>query len=226
MKRLLALCLVSFVCTLRSFADAAPAAAAAAPAAPEIADLGEGLGYLRVHQLGDSLDLLGRTFAKGTALVLDLRLATATDEQSSAFAAALARRSSAAPLLLLVSPRTPPELTPALLKAPRGALLVGVAEALPTPQVIVAQPADTDQRAYDAHEHGMALDALISGKIEKERFDEAELVKEFQHGNPNAAPPPTPDPTKPAPEKAPVLTDRVLQRAMHLHRALLALKRG
>jgi len=51
-------------------------------------------------------------------------------------------------------------------------------------------------------------------------------VKEFEHGNPNAAPPAEPDLAKPAPEKAPVLTDRVLQRAVHLHRALAALKRS
>jgi len=56
-------------------------------------------------------------------------------------------------------------------------------------------------------------------------------VHEFKNGHPDAEPPPAPDPTaaKPAGDTAketpPVPpTDRVLQRALHLHRALLALK--
>ena len=69
---------------------------------------------------------------------------------------------------------------------------------------------------------------LVTGKIEKERFDEATLVQEFNNGNPDAEPPPLPDPTRPklneaAPVKAPLI-DRVLQRAIQLHRALLALE--
>mgnify|MGYP000984374420 CR=1 FL=1 len=69
---------------------------------------------------------------------------------------------------------------------------------------------------------------VTTGKIEKERFDEATLVQEFNNGNPDAEPPPLPDPTQPklneaAPVKAPLI-DRVLQRAIQLHRALLALE--
>jgi len=206
----------------------APAVAATAnaltAAATEPYDLGEGLGYIRVHRMSDSLELLARTLPLGTALVLDLRYATATDDEATAFAGALAHRTGGAPLLLLVSPQTPAALTPVLLKTP--AVTLGVAESLPVPAVIVGQTVDLDRRAYDAYDTGTPLTTLITGKIEKERFDEASLVKEFEHGNPNAAPPAEPDPTKPAPDKAPVLTDRVLQRAMHLHRALAALKRG
>lgn len=206
----------------------APAAAATSTAptaaATEPYNLGEGLGYLRVHRMSDSLELLARTLPLDTALVLDLRYAMVSDDDVNAFAGALARRPGGAPLLVLVSPQTPAALTPVLLKT--AAVMLGVAESLPVPAVSVAQTADADHRAYDAYDTGLPLEALITGKIEKERFDEASLVKEFEHGNPNAAPPAEPDPAKPTPEKAPVLTDRVLQRAVHLHRALAALKRA
>lgn len=207
-------------------ADSTAGASAAASVVAPRADLGAGLGYLRVHSLAAALEETARTLAQGTALVLDLRGATATDASASDLSALFARRNGPAPLFILVSPRTAPELTAPLLRPIPHVVLLGVAEALPTPQIVVTQPADADERAYEALDRGVALDALITGKIEKERFDEAELVKEFQNGNPNAAPPPEPDPTKPAPEKAPVLTDRVLQRAVQLHRALVALQRG
>lgn len=207
-------------------ADAAPSVSAdtSAAIASELHDLGEGLGYLRVHRVADAQDLLARTLPRGTALVIDLRYTTASDDDATAFGGVLARRSGGAPLLVLVSQQTPAALTPVLLKTP--AVTLGVAESLPVPTVVVAQTADADRRAYDAFDGGMTLEALITGKIEKERFDEASLVKEFEHGNPNAAPPAEPDLAKPTPEKAPVLTDRVLQRAVHLHRALGALKRS
>lgn len=198
--------------------------ALAAPA-PEPSDLGAGLAYLRVHAVSDVAEALASNLAADRALVLDLRYATTSPEGARIVDDALARRRSRAPLLILVSPATPAALRPALTQLPPGAATLGVAESSPSPQVVVAQPADVDRRAYDALDGGMKLEDLVTGKIEKERFDEASLVKEFQNGNPNAAPPPAPDPTKATPEKAPVLTDRVLQRAIHLHRALAALKR-
>ncbi|MBX3736441.1 MAG: hypothetical protein KF715_07130 [Candidatus Didemnitutus sp.] len=222
---LLALCVPAIAADASSAATPATTSSAAlAPvAATEPYDLGEGLGYIRVQRITESLDLLSRTLPRGTALVLDLRYTSATDGDAAALAGALAQRTGGAPLFVLVSPQTPAALTPVLLKT--SAVTLGVDESLPAPAVVVAQSVDADRRAYDAFAGGMPLETLIAGKIEKERFDEASLVKEFEHGNPNAAPPPEPDPTKPAPEKAPVLTDRVLQRAVHLHRALAALKR-
>lgn len=215
---------------VRVLAEPTTPVAAAAPvekaAAREPFDLGEGLGYVRVRRLADALPLLDRALADGKALVLDLRYATAAEPDAPALALTLAQRARSAPLLVLVSPATPAELAPALSELRPPAITLGVAESRPSPVVVVAQPADVDRRAYDALESGLPLEALITGKIEKERFGEAELVKEFENGNPDAAPPAEPDPSKPAAEKAPVLTDRVLQRAVHLHRALLALKRG
>ena len=203
----------------------ATALALSTRAASEPVDLGEGLTYWRVHSFGDSATPVATAISSGRALVLDLRYATSSVADASALSDALARRNTRAPLLILVSPQTPAALLPALTPLRPGALTLGVEDSRPAPSVVVAQPADVDRRAYDALDGGMKLEDLVNGKIEKERFDEASLVKEFQNGNVNAAPPPGPDPSaKPADEKAPALTDRVLQRALHLHRALSALR--
>ncbi|MBI2497904.1 MAG: hypothetical protein HYV75_08350, partial [Opitutae bacterium] len=160
------------------------------------------------------------------ALVLDLRYTTAGGASAAELQSALATRPANAPLFILLSPSTPPALLALSRQSP--ALTLGPAGTEPAPKVVVKTDAASDRRAYDALEAGAALDTLITGKIDKERFDEATLVEEFSHGNPDAMPPTPPDPTTPkadgAPDKPAVLTDRVLQRAVHLHRALLALK--
>ncbi len=196
--------------------------------ATELTDLGQGLSYLRIHSVADSEVALRKVVPGAGALVLDVRYATVSDESAAILQTALAGRSSNTPLFVLVSPATPAALGPVISAPP--ALTLGASGSLPAPKVVVQTDATTDRRAYDALDAGTALEKLISGKIEKERFDEATLVQEFKNGNPDAAPAPTPDPTAPKPagdaEKEPPapLVDRVLQRAVHLHRALLALK--
>lgn len=190
--------------------------------ATELADLGQGLGYLRVHVPADA----GKAGAADGALVLDLRYADADEAFAADLKAALAARPVNAPLFILVSPATPAVLASVILQSP--ALTLGIAGALPAPQIVVKTDAANDRHAYDAFEAGTPVDTLITGKVKKERFDEATLVEEFKNGNPDAAPPPGPDPTAPKaggePAKPVPLTDRVLQRAVHLHQALLALK--
>jgi len=199
--------------------------------ATELTDLGSGLSYLRVHSPADSV----KATAAGGALVLDLRYTTADETSAAELKSALAARPANAPLFILVSPDTPPVLIPLVHQLP--ALTLGIAGAKPTPRVVVKAEAAADRAAYAALEAGTALTTLVSGKVEKERYDEASLVEEFKNGNLDAQPPPAPDPTAPAPDKAAepkasgdpakpaVPTDRVLQRAVHLHRALLALRR-
>lgn len=209
----------------------------------ELTDLGQGLSYLRIHSLADSEAALRKAVPGAGALVLDLRYATASDESPAALQAALAGRSPNTPLFILVSPATPPALGRVISATPT--LTLGAAGSRPTPKVVVQTDASADRRAFDALDAGTALAKLISGKIEKERFDEATLVHEFKNGNHDAAPPPAPDPTAALPGNpsepgvagtntgsaaasnvappAP-LVDRVLQRAVHLHRALLALR--
>lgn len=214
MKRLLSvLCLLSSVLCAPS-------------SGTELTDLGQGLAYLRVHSVAESEAALRKAVPGAGALVLDLRYATASDESAAALRAALAGHPAGTPLFILVSPGTPPALGPTIAQSP--ALTLGAPDSEPAPKIVVQTDAVTDRRAYDALDAGMPLEKLISGKIEKERFDEATLVHEFKNGNPAAEPPPTPDPTAPkpagTPEKPAPLVDRVLQRAVHLHRALLALK--
>lgn len=194
--------------------------------ATELTDLGQGLSYLRIHAVADSEAALRQAVPGSGPLVLDLRYATARDDSPAVLQAALAGRSAGTPLFILVSPATPPALGPVIRAS--AALTLGVAGSLPTPTVVVQADTAADRRAYDALDAGTALEKLISGKIEKERFDEATLVHEFKNGHLDAAPPPPPDPTAPKAGETPVKptppTDRVLQRAVHLHRALLALK--
>ncbi|MBI2814934.1 MAG: hypothetical protein HYX71_11690 [Opitutae bacterium] len=195
--------------------------------ATELTDLGSGLAYLRIHSVAGSEAALRKAVPGAGALVLDLRYATAGDESAAALKTALASRPANTPLFILVSPATPPALVSAIVQS--SALTLGAPGSAPGPKVVVQTDAANDRRAYDALEAGTPLEKLISGKIEKERFDEATLVHEFKNGNPDAAPTPPADPTAPkpvgAPEKTAPLVDRVLQRAVHLHRALQVLRR-
>lgn len=197
-------------------------------AGTELTDLGQGLSYLRIHSVADSEAALRKAVPGAGALVLDLRYATANDESAAALKSALAGRPSNVALFILVSPVTPAALGPVIGASP--ALTLGAPGSRPAAKVVVQTDPTADRRAYDALDAGRALAALISGKIEKERFDEATLVQEFKNGNPDAHPATAPDPTAPKPadaaEKEPPVppVDRVLQRAVHLHRALLALK--
>jgi len=238
--------------------------------ATELTDLGAGLSYLRVHALADSAKGLTATLHERDFLVLDLRHATTDAEMAELLRTALIAREGKPPAFILVSPATPPAIAESLTLVANKCITLGIKNSIPTPQVIIEQSADADLHAYEALDSGQQLASLISGKIGKDRFDEAELMKEFNNGNTNAAPPLQPNPTarpgvtskapatpKPAaptasdaePSKAEPsvpsktlslsdgnhaeppgvshvepLTDRVLQRAVHLHRALAAIK--
>ncbi len=195
--------------------------------ATELTDLGQGLAYLRLNDYATVEKAVASNLPENRALVLDLRHAIAGEEEAGRFATALAPRQAAAPLLILVGPGTPSVFAAALAKPPTGVLTVGVKESVPAPAVIVAQSPEADRRAYDALETGVPLAALINGKLEKDRFDESVLVREFANGSRTAQPPAEPDPSAPRKDPAdapPPLTDRVLQRAIQLHRALLAIR--
>ncbi len=197
--------------------------------AADLTDLGHGLAYLRVQSLDDAEKDLRSVAAGGGAFVLDLRYCAATVDSAEILRAALASHTSESPLFVLVSPATPPIVADAIAKSPGRVLTLGIAGSVPGPKVVVKTDANTDRRAYDALKTGTPVETLISGKIEKERFDEATLVQEFKNGNHDAEPPPTPDPTEANPanatDKPPPLVDRVLQCAVYLHRTLLALRR-
>jgi hypothetical protein len=195
----------------------------------ELTDLGQGLSYLRIHSVAESEVVLRKAISGAQALVLDLRYATADEASASLVKSAIAGRSTETPLFVLVSPATPAALVP-VISGHSPALTLGAPGSTPAPKVVVRTDAAGDRRAYDALDAGTELSKLVTGKIEKERFDEASLVQEFKNGH-DPVPPPLADPTAPkteaAPKEAPVMppTDRVLQRAIHLHRAMLAVRR-
>lgn len=214
--RKLFLVLLSCVCCLLSFAT-------------ELTDLGQGLAYLRVHSVADTEAALRKAVPGASALVLDLRYATANESSAAFLKAALAGRAANPPTFVLVSPATAAVLAPIIAASP--VVTLGVPGSTPAAKVTVQADAAADRKAFDALDAGTELSKLITGKIEKERYDEATLVQEFKNGAPDPAPSAAADPTAtkenaPAKETAPVVpTDRVLQRAVHLHRALLALRR-
>ncbi|MFI5337626.1 MAG: hypothetical protein ACHQ5A_12635 [Opitutales bacterium] len=209
------------------FLAALPGLRAAAPV-----DLGQGLVYLRIHSLDKDDAALTAALAQDAALILDLRYPSRGLDTLASFREALAHHPANRPLFLLVSPGTPSDVVALLPTAPAGAVALGATGTWLPPEhsVAVEQTAEADRQAYDAAEAGQPLATLISGKIDKERYDEAALMTDFRGGNADPQPPPAPDPTKPkaapeAPAPKPAPTDRVLQRAVHLHRALLALER-
>lgn len=200
--------------------------------AAEPVELGPDLGYLRVHSIVEEREAITTALIKFRALVLDLRYPLDERDAGETLRQELATHAAKPRLYVLVSPATPVPVVGIIASSPvRWLVTLGVKGSRPEPQVVVQQSAEADRAAYDAIAAGTALTQLTSGRIEKERFDEASLVQEFKNGNHNAHPPVTGQakgteaPVGPAGSQAERLTDRVLQRAVHLHSALLALRR-
>lgn len=210
--------LFSALCLLSSI-PCSPARAA------EPLDLGADLAYLRVHSIVLEREALAAALLKSRALVLDLRYPADERGAGDILRQELAAPAPAPRIYVLVSPATPVPVVGAIAANSARLVTLGVKGAKPEPQVVVLQTAEDDRRAYDALAAGTPLAGLISGKIEKERFDEASLVQEFKNGNPAPQPPAPGTPPGKAESQPERLTDRVLQRALHLHRALQALKR-
>jgi hypothetical protein len=205
-----------------------PLSALRAPAA-ELVDLAPDLGYLRVHSIVLEREAIAVALLKSRALVLDLRYPLDERDAGEALRQELSSHPAKPRLYVLVSPATPVPVVGAIAASPARLTTLGVKGARPEPQVVVLQSPADDRRAYEAHTKGTALADLISGKIDKERFDEATLVQEFRLGlpgdrsaGPSAA---AAEPAAPPADAPPRITDRVLQRALHLHRALQALRR-
>ncbi|MEY2879609.1 MAG: hypothetical protein RLZZ15_1989 [Verrucomicrobiota bacterium] len=201
---------------------------AAATAAPLTRDLGQGLTFHRVHRL--PADLPAARAGRPQPCVLDLRYVTASAEAALALGAWLEFHATArVPVFLLANSATSPALLAGSAGplAPSGIVIIGPAGAGFQPALAVAIAPDVERRAYDALGDGAAIETLLVERPEKTRTDEASLVAERR-----APPAPSdfgsdaPAPTPPATARpAPPLIDVALQRAVHLHRALVALKR-
>jgi hypothetical protein len=202
-------------------------------AAPLALDLGQGLAYHRAHLI--PADLPASSPTKPQPLVLDLRYATGGDDAAIALSAWLKfHAATRTPVFILANADTSPALRAAFDDRDHtaGLIVLGVASADFDPDIaLVVEPA-TDRRAYEALENGTTLTALIAPPFEKARNDEARLAAQR---TPDRSPTTSDDsepalgvaapPSAPTPPPPPLLIDVVLQRAVHLHRALLALKK-
>jgi hypothetical protein len=199
-------------------------------AAPLERDLGRGLVYFRAKVL--PADLPATVPPQRRSCILDLRYATGGEGAASALDAWLKLHASERkPVLVLANTATGAALlAPLASRRPSaGVLLLGVAGRGFQPDIALKITPENERRAYDALEAGATIESLLTENSDKLRNDEARLAKEYAAGT--AAPayerPDEPPADKPAAATAPapIPIDLVLQRAVHLHRALLALKK-
>jgi hypothetical protein len=125
-----------------------------------------------------------------------------------------------APIFVIENSQT----EPALLAAIPGSGQPGLVVLAPitdrvAPDVTVPVSAADDKKAYEALEKGAEIGSLLSDYPDKPRVDEAYLEKE------HIADSEAPDAPSEKAAPTPPLIDRLLQRAVQLHRGLLALKR-
>jgi hypothetical protein len=186
-----------------------------APAVPVERDLGEGLVYVRVHRL--PADLPAKPAGRVAPCVIDLRYVDAADDAAAAFSAWLKFRASPrTPVFVLANGDTAAPLLKVVAQGERGAgvVLIGIGSDRFRPDVPVKSTSADERRAYDALEQGAAVATLVADQPNKVRNDEASLT-----GDRPLDPPAADD--KPA--TTPI--DLTLQRALHLHRALVAMKK-
>jgi hypothetical protein len=191
----------------------------AAPAAPVERDLGGGLVYVRVHRL--PADLPAKPAGRVAPCVIDVRYVEAADDAAAAFSAWLKFRANPrAPVFVLANSETSAPLLKVLAAGERGAgvVLVGIESDRFRPDVPVKSTSADERRAYDALEKGTALANLLADHPNKVRHDEASLTRDRP-----LDPPPADEAAGGTTGSAPV--DATLQRAVHLHRALVALKK-
>lgn len=197
------------------------------------ADLGRGLRFFRVAALATDLAALEPALAAGP-LVLDLRAAHGDPVSNARLQELLQRRTTPAdtarPLFVLLAADTPAAIRSAVPAAP-AILTLGCAGPGFAPTLAVSTDPTLDRAAVAALAAGRPARELIEEKLDKPRFDEARLTRNHangRRGGEDSAPSPGAEPDNQpvggaAPE-APV-KDLVLQRAVFLHRALLALGR-
>ena len=205
-------------------------------AAPLTRDLGEGLAYHRAAVLPADLPPAD---AAPKPLVLDLRFARADEGAAEALAFWLKVHSTrATPAIVLVNAETDSSLRPAFaeLASQPGLLTLGSPAAGWIPDITLTAPLEAERRAYDALAEGASLDSLLRQNTDKPRHDEAAIMRELANPPEDVTDDPLTDPadevapdadsaknaTPPAP---PPSIDLALQRAVQVHRALLALKR-
>lgn len=189
-------------------------------AAPLGRDLGEGLAYLRPADLPG--DLPAATPGRPPALVFDVRFLAATEEGATAFAHWLeVRVAQRGTVFVLANSDTSEPLRRRLAARRRGGgvVVIGIPADGFAPDLAVPSTAERERAAFAALAGGTPPAALLHDHPDKVRHDEARLTRAAA-GNPPTDAAVATDPRPPAPP-----TDAALQRAVHLHRALLALRK-
>jgi hypothetical protein len=204
------------------------AAALSALGAPLERDLGQGLSYYRIQALPD--DLPNPAAVGARPCVLDLRYVHGGDAEAGALLGWLRRQGGIhTPVFLLANSDTSGALL-APLNSPDaviGLVIVGASAPGFSPDVGLRVAPGDERRAYDALAQGATVESLVADRVIKSRNDEAMLARaRLSDSEADAAESPpaaAADAAKPA--SPPPLIDPVLQRAVQLHRSLLALKR-
>jgi hypothetical protein len=193
--------------------------ATAAFTAPLERDLGQGLAYFRAKRL--PADLPAQPAGKAPPCVIDVRYAEADEVAATTFAAWLRFRATPrTPVFVLANAATSAALLEALAGRGPGVVTIGIAGGRFRPDSAVRAGADDERRAYDALENGAAPGALLADHPDKVRRDEASLVRSQNGDTPADLPP-----ENAAARRPPATIDAALQRAVHLHRAMVALKK-
>lgn len=196
-------------------------AAVTAAAAPLERDLGMRLAYVRVKELPKDLPV--PPAGPAPAIIVDVRYVKGGADAGAALAAWIGSRASArAPVLVLANDSTASEiLRPLATRAKEpGVALVGIAAGEFKPDIPVRSTAEEERRAYEAVEQGADLATVLTDNPNKVRHDESSLARERP-----AEPLPEPAPDKGGAKAPGPPLDAALQRAVHLHRSLAALKR-
>jgi hypothetical protein len=211
---------IAFVAALTATLHGADATTAAFNA-----DLGKDLGYIRLPDASVIAKF------KGTQIV-DLRFTDALEESAEGLARHLQTAAqSGATLFVLVNSATDPLLRrdlAAVQGTVRSLLFIGPTTPELAPEIVTAPELEDERRACDAIAAGTSPIDLIKEDLEKRRFDEAELVRARNNGGasePTDGTEPDAKPASDAEAKPDPLKDLSLQRAVFLHRALIALGR-
>jgi hypothetical protein len=195
---------------------------AAAMAAPVERELGVGLGYFRVREL--PADLPAKPAGRVTACVLDLRYVSGDADAAAAVMTWLKfRASTRSPVFVLANTETSTALQKALAAHERGTgiLVVGIPGRQFRPDVAVTGSGQNERRAYDALDQGISTAVLLTDNPDKVRNDEASLSKDrLAEASADAA-----EGALAGKRAGPPPIDVTLQRAVHLHRALVALRK-
>jgi hypothetical protein len=186
--------------------------------APLERDLGSGLVYFRIRAL--PADLPPAPGGRIPPCVIDVRYVEADAGAAAVFSTWMKGRAKPrSPVFVLANADTSRALREVLATHERGTgiVVLGIKRGEFKPDVAVKGSADDERRAYDALEKGAAIGTLLTDNPNKVRNDESTLSKDrVAEAVADAAS----DDKTPAPS-----IDATLQRAMHLHRALVALKK-